>query len=136
MKIRNVLILLASAVVSAACATATTRAVDMIAEGSVQVTLQKSDDVIYSKVDVHQHGDETEIQIVVRPPERVRYFAVGTIKMVVNRPDGSHQEIVTDKARVDHHDVGSKLQHAHFIVVIPYTLPTGTDVTVSYEPSK
>ena len=38
--------------------------VDMIAEGQVQVQLVESDDIIFSKADVHQHGNETEIQIV------------------------------------------------------------------------
>lgn len=108
---------------------------DLIAEGDVQVLLTNSSSINFSKVDVHEHNGSTEIEVVVRPIERERIFKVGSINIMVTRPDGSQQKLVTDKAHVDRHRIGSALQHAHFIVKVPRVLPSGTKLTISYIPS-
>ncbi|MDH5257596.1 MAG: hypothetical protein OEX07_06295 [Gammaproteobacteria bacterium] len=114
-----------------ACAT---MRVDMIAEGEVKIAANKSKDVIFSKFDVHEHKGTTEIQIVVRPIERKRVFNVGSINILVTEPGGLQQNLVTDNARIDKHRIGSALQHAHFIVIVPRVIPPGSTLTVSYFP--
>jgi len=108
---------------------------DLIAEGEVEVALNKSAYVEYSKVDVHKHNGTTQIEVVVRPVERERMFTVGSIKILVTKPDGSQEKLVSDNAHVDRHKIGSTLQHAHFTIFVPRVLQTGTQLLVSYEPS-
>ena len=108
---------------------------DLIAEGDVQVVLIKSSHINFSKVDVHKHGGSTEIEVVVRPVERERLFKVGSVNVLVSKPDGSQQKLVSDKAHVDRHRTGSTLQHAHFFIIIPRILESGTELTITYEPS-
>ena len=105
---------------------------DLIAEGDVQVELQKSPYIEYSKVDVHEHKGTTQIEVVVRPVERERMFTVGSINILVIKPDGSEQKLVTDKAHVDRHRIGGTLQHAHFVVIVPRVLQSGTKLSISY----
>ena len=109
---------------------------DLIAEGDVQVKLIKSAHINFSKVDVHKHSGETQIEVVVRPIERVRIFSAGSINILVTKPDGTEQMLATDKAHVDRHRIGSALQHAHFIVNLPRVLSSGTLLTISYDPPK
>lgn len=116
-----------------ACAT---KHPDLIAEGHVHVVLDKSTSIEYSKVDVHRHDGTTQIEVVVRPTHRERIFTVGSINILETKPDGSQEKIVVDKAHVDRHNIGSTLQHAHFIVFVPRILETGTQLQISYVPSE
>jgi len=108
---------------------------DLIAEGEVEVALNKSNDVDFSKVDVHRHDGTTQIEVVVRPKERERMFTVGSINVLVTKPDGSQGKLVSDRAHIDRHKIGSTLQHAHFVIFVPHVLQTGTKLTVTYSPS-
>ena len=107
---------------------------DLIAEGDVQIAVVKSSHIYFSKVDVHKHGKSTEIEVVVRPIERERMFSAGSISVVVHKADGSQQKLVSDKARIDRHRIGSALQHAHFFIIAPRIFESGTKLTISYEP--
>ena len=130
--VKNSILVLLTLFISA-CATVQ---VDMIAEGDVKVAAIKSADVTFSKLDVHEHGGVTEIEVVVRPRKQVKLFSVGSINVLVTRPDGSQRNLVTDKAHVDRHRTGSTLQHAHFIITVPYVIPSGSTLTLSYFPAK
>ena len=107
---------------------------DMVAEGDVRLVLKESDHIDISKVNVHEHKGRTEIEIVVRPKERVRKLTVGAIKVLETRPDGSEQMLVSERAHVDRHKEGSTMQHAHYFIFIPNVVASGTVLTVSYEP--
>jgi len=109
---------------------------DLIAEGEVEVVLNKSAYVNYSKVDVHKHNGTTQIEVVVRPVERERMFSVGSIKILVANPDGSQEILVSDRAHIDRHKIGSTLQHAHFTIFVPRVLQTGSKLNISYAPSE
>lgn len=113
-----------------ACAT---KRIDLIAEGEVEILKVKSQAVEFSKVDVHQHGEHTNVEVVVRPHERTRHFTVGKIQIGVKQPGRQEEQLVTSDPKIDKHRIGSKLQHAHFYISIPHTLPTGTVITVAYE---
>ena len=108
---------------------------DLIAEGHVEVALTQSADIHFSKVDVHEHNGTTQIEVVVRPVSRERLFKVGSINVLVTKPDGGQQKLVSNQAHIDRHRIGSTLQHAHFIISVPRVLDTGTKLTVSYDPT-
>lgn len=109
--------------------------IDQIAEGEVQVLTVPSNTVKFTKIDVHQHGDKTEIQVVVHPIKPVIKFQSGELLLTITDTNGHEQTILIDKASKDMHSPGHKLQHSHFITFLPYQLPAGSKIQVEHKAS-
>ena len=123
-------------IVSLLHACSTVPKIDMLAEGEVRTKITPSDSIEFNKIDVHQHGETTEIEVVIQPQQRTRQFVSGDIKLTITQPDSEPQTLVLTKAKKDHHSRGYKIQHSHFITIIPHPLKPGTTIVIEHIPAK
>ena len=106
--------------------------VDLVAENIVRVERTESENASIEKVAVHQHNGEMEIEVVVRPKQREMFFVSGDIAVEIIDPNGNSFSLIEKHSDRDHHDIYSKLQHAHFWVRFPYTPSPGTLVRIRH----
>lgn len=116
-------------------ACATTSKIDLLAEGEVKVSTVPSELISFTKIDVHQHDDTTQIEVVVHPIKPVKRFLSGEVLITTTDPNGHQQTILIDKAHKDHYSTGHKTQHSHFTTFLPYKLPPGTTIRIEHKPS-
>ena len=112
----------------------TTPKIDLIAHGEVQVTTMPSETIKFTKVDVHQHGNKTEFQVVISPIKTVKRFVSGDIKIYVSEPGKDTDVINITKAEQDHLSTGRIIQHSHFYAILPYKLQPGTTIQIEHIP--
>jgi len=127
MKTLSVLLIL-SLTILAGCAS---RHLDLVEQNTVKVEKVSSGNVIIDTVRVHQHQDKMEVEVVVRPKERVMRFVSGDIRVEVVEPGGVVFTTVNAQAIRPHSDIGSKLQHAHFWCRFPIIPKPGTIIRVT-----
>lgn|GEM_PF-6860606 len=105
---------------------------DLVQEGTVTVEKISSEDGEIGDVNVHQHNGTMEIEVMVRPTERVRSFVAGAVEMEVKDPQGATFNMVQKRAIKQNMPQFSTLQHAHFWVLFPYQPGPGTMIRVTH----
>lgn len=107
------------------------RHLDLVEQNTVKVETIDSGTVVIDAVRVHQHQESMEVEVVVRPKERVMRFVSGDIRVEVIEPNGVLFTTVNAQAIRPHSDFGSTLQHAHFWCRFPIIPKAGTIVRVT-----
>ena len=105
---------------------------DLIQQGTVTVEKILSEDGEVGDVNVHQHNGTMEIEVTVRPTERVRSFVAGAIEVEVKDPQGATFNVVQKRAIKQNMQQFGTLQHAHFWVLFPYQPGPGTLIRVTH----
>lgn len=119
----------AFALVVVGCATAR---INLVQDGTVKVETVSSEDGAVESVNVHQHNGTMEIEIMVRPTERVRSFVAGAVEVEIQDPEGASFSFVQKRAIKQKMSQFSTLQHAHFWVLLPYKPGPGTLIRVTH----
>lgn len=105
---------------------------NLIQDGVVSVEKISSEDGEVSDVNVHQHNGTMEIEVMVRPTERVRSFVMGAVEVEVRDPQGATFSFVQKRAIKMNKQQFSTLQHAHFWILFPYQPGPGTVIRVTH----
>ena len=121
--------LCACALVFTGCAS---KRLDLVQEGTVRVEKVSSEDGEVGDVRVHQHNGTMEIEVMVRPTERVRSFVAGAVEVEVTDPQGATFNVVQKRAIKQNMQQFGTLQHAHFWLLFPYTPGPGTVIRVTH----
>lgn len=87
-------------------------------------------------VNVHQQDGTIQIEIMVRPTERIRTFVAGRVEVDVEDPKGASFHVVQKRSFKESLPQFSALQHAHFWVILPYQPGPDTLVRVTHIPTE
>lgn len=135
MAIFKLAILAAACVCSLAFAGCAATRLDLVQGGTVRVEKVSSEEAEVKTVNVRQQDGTMEIEIMVRPTERVRSFVAGRVEVEVQDPQGASFHVVQKRSIKESMPQFSKFQHAHFWVIFPYQPGPGTLVRVTHIPT-
>ena len=106
--------------------------VDLVEQGAVTVETVPSEQARIDAVNVHQRGEDLEVEVVVRPAEWVRRFSPGAVEIAIVDPQGRSFTFTESQSFRRHRDWYSKLQLAEFWARIPYRARPGTVIRVTH----
>lgn len=105
---------------------------DLVERGAVTVEKVPSANARISAVNVHQQGEDLEVEVVVRPSQWVRRFSPGAVEIEILDPEGRAFSFTESQSFRRHRDLYSKLQQARFWARLPYRADPRTVIRVTH----
>lgn len=111
--------------------------IDLVQAQSVSIERVDSDDAFIEIVNAHQHQNELEIEVVLRPNESVRRFVAGQVQVDIISPNNENAPHTFKITRPEKSQYGmdSKLQHVHFHARFPHVTQNGTIIRITHAPA-
>jgi hypothetical protein len=111
--------------------------IDLVQAQTVAIEKVNSDDAYIEIVNAHQHQNELELEVVIRPNESVRRFIAGQVQVDIISPDnrGMPHTFKMTRPEKSQYGMDSKLQHVHFHARFPHITQNGTVIRITHLPA-